>query len=431
MLWDWFYWLIGGLLGATGAILALWSLFADRARGRKRCPKCWYDMSGAAGDPPHTCPECGKVIKRDERLYKTRRRWRWTILSILILIASPISFDIPRVRRNGLVKSLPTTVLILAIGWADDDWPIEALSPRLWTDALEHIPLPDVSTLKPWQQRLLRGSCLRAAESSSSLEMRKDALFLLAFCPTSPDLSARICALVDDPEDEIRRSAASTASLRCAFFPEEQSNDDLLVYVPTFAELLDDPDLELRRSAAGGLMVLGPASAPAVPALIEAVNDEDDFVRECAMLALGEIGPPAASSVPVLIESLHRGGPETRSMAVSVLGDVGQSDATALSALLTCLETDPDAMVRSLSAWALSGSMPPDPTVIEALIAAVERDPNERVRRTAIKALGQIGSDAAEVMAVLQSCLKSDDADTRKAAADAIDAIEQSIDPVD
>jgi len=431
MLGDWFYWLIGGLLGAAGAILALWSLFADRARGRRRCPKCWYDMSGAEGDPPHTCPECGNVIKRTRKLHKTRRRWRWAILSILILIASAISFDIPRVRRNGLAESLPTTVLILAIGWADDDWPIEALAPRLWTEVCEHIPLPDVSTLKPWQQRLLRGSCLRAAESSSSLELRRSALLLLAFCPHSPDLSARICALVDDPEDEIRRSAASTASLRCGFFPEEQSDHDLLAYVPTFAKLLDDPDLELRRSAAGGLMVLGPASAPAVPALIEAVNDEDDEVRERAMLALGEIGPPAASSVPVLIESLHRGDQDTRCLAVSVLGDVGQSDAAALSALLTCLETDSDPIVRSFSAWALSGSKPADPAVLEALIAAVEQDPNERVRRSAIKAVGQLGSDSAEVMSVLQFCLDSDDSDTRKAAADAIEAIEQSIAPVD
>ena len=39
MLGDWFYWLIGGLLGTGGLILAFWSLFADRARGRKHCPK--------------------------------------------------------------------------------------------------------------------------------------------------------------------------------------------------------------------------------------------------------------------------------------------------------------------------------------------------------------------------------------------------------
>ena len=118
-------------------------------------------------------------------------------------------------------------------------------------------------------------------------------------------------------------------------------------------------------------------------------------------------------------------------MAISVLGDVGQSDAAALSALLTCLETDPDAIVRSFSAWALTALKPADPVVTETLMAAVGRDPDQRVRRTAINALGQLGSDAAEVMAVLQSCLDSEDADTRKAAADAIKAIEQSVAPTD
>ena len=42
---------------AGGAPLLVWAMFGDRARGRRRCPRCWYDMSGAT---LLKCPECGR-----------------------------------------------------------------------------------------------------------------------------------------------------------------------------------------------------------------------------------------------------------------------------------------------------------------------------------------------------------------------------------
>ena len=44
---DWVFWTLGGLLGLAGLSLIAWALFADRAKGRKRCPKCWFDMTGS------------------------------------------------------------------------------------------------------------------------------------------------------------------------------------------------------------------------------------------------------------------------------------------------------------------------------------------------------------------------------------------------
>lgn len=38
-------------LGAIGCVLFQWAMFWDRARGRLRCPKCWYDMKGAVEAP--------------------------------------------------------------------------------------------------------------------------------------------------------------------------------------------------------------------------------------------------------------------------------------------------------------------------------------------------------------------------------------------
>ncbi len=41
----WLMWLLGlGLLGLCMAV-TWWGLFGDRARGRRRCPRFWYDLS--------------------------------------------------------------------------------------------------------------------------------------------------------------------------------------------------------------------------------------------------------------------------------------------------------------------------------------------------------------------------------------------------
>ena len=66
---DWIFWIAGGLLGIAGLWLAYWALLSDRAKGRKRCPKCWYNMQGAES---LRCPECGHTAKSERKLRKTR-----------------------------------------------------------------------------------------------------------------------------------------------------------------------------------------------------------------------------------------------------------------------------------------------------------------------------------------------------------------------
>lgn len=80
-------WLSGMLLGGIGAFVLAWALFADRFRGehgRRRCRRCWYEMTGVAG---LQCPECGRVARDERHLHATRRYWRRGVSGLLVLLA--------------------------------------------------------------------------------------------------------------------------------------------------------------------------------------------------------------------------------------------------------------------------------------------------------------------------------------------------------
>jgi hypothetical protein len=114
--WSWAFWIGGALLGLLGLWLLYWSLLHDRARGRRRCPKCWYDMAGVPGI---TCPECGRTVKRERRFYRTRRRWRWVGAALLLFVASAGALYSPTVARLGWLGASPTWALAVAARWYD------------------------------------------------------------------------------------------------------------------------------------------------------------------------------------------------------------------------------------------------------------------------------------------------------------------------
>lgn len=92
----------------SGAVVA-WALFGDRSRGRKRCPRCWYDMSAAVG---LKCPECGKDAKGERGLLRTRRRWRLVVVGVVMGVVGMSLRVVPVVRAHGWAAILPEWVLV-------------------------------------------------------------------------------------------------------------------------------------------------------------------------------------------------------------------------------------------------------------------------------------------------------------------------------
>lgn len=102
-------WSFAGVFAAIGLPLLYSALFADRARGRKRCPCCWYDMDGA---PSLQCSECGHNAPRPAALLRTRRRWFRATVACVILFGGTSLALTPKLREHGPLALVPNFILV-------------------------------------------------------------------------------------------------------------------------------------------------------------------------------------------------------------------------------------------------------------------------------------------------------------------------------
>jgi hypothetical protein len=154
---DWLYHLLGYTLAAAGALLLLWSLFWDRSRGRRRCPKCWYDMRGVPG---LRCPECGRSRRHERGLFKTRRHPRWASLAIVICTLGYAATTVPRYRAGGWLGLVPSTYLAFfapaksastpTIGWTAGPAPAAPAARTLTDETWERL---ERGSLWLWQSQ--------------------------------------------------------------------------------------------------------------------------------------------------------------------------------------------------------------------------------------------------------------------------------------
>ncbi len=81
-------WIAGTAIAALALGLIAWCIAGDRARGRRRCPKCWHDLSATPG---LTCSECGFRARAESDLMRTRRRIRLAAaLSLGLFVAAVV-----------------------------------------------------------------------------------------------------------------------------------------------------------------------------------------------------------------------------------------------------------------------------------------------------------------------------------------------------
>ena len=156
-----------------GAWLVWRGLFGDRAKGRARCPGCWYSMSGInASQGAWRCPECGLETRHERDLFRSRRRWS-SALTGLVLLSVATSWPVYRlVRATWWRAYLPDTVLIAMVGRAADDWPERLLIERVRRDDVV-VGEPVPGALWAWQRGALVSRCISIANDPLHVPHRR------------------------------------------------------------------------------------------------------------------------------------------------------------------------------------------------------------------------------------------------------------------
>lgn len=137
---DWTFTAIWLVLWAGGLALLAWALFAGRAKGRPRCDRCRYSLTGldlpaTTAEPPIPCPECGRPIRSLKQALRTRRRPIVAAFAALMILAAPVVWRVPeaiRAQQAGQFRPLnlmPAPVLLAAIAsMPSSAWAYEARS---------------------------------------------------------------------------------------------------------------------------------------------------------------------------------------------------------------------------------------------------------------------------------------------------------------
>ncbi len=115
---EWLWTAAGWTLLTCGGVALAWAMFWDRARGRRRCAGCWYDMAGIparaeGGVEKFTCPECGRAGIGERSLRRTRRRKRWGAAALFLMLLGYGAVEFLAVKNHGWVGAVPSTALVM------------------------------------------------------------------------------------------------------------------------------------------------------------------------------------------------------------------------------------------------------------------------------------------------------------------------------
>ncbi|MFG0304851.1 MAG: hypothetical protein ACF8Q5_01415 [Phycisphaerales bacterium JB040] len=111
-----FHMLAAGI-GLFGVTLLTYVIIGDRAKGRKRCPRCWYNLDGSGLEQfPATCSECGNVVRELDHLYRPRRSTAGVVFSLILLLLAGVGWYAGnRYGRTGRIAGLVPDWIVLRL----------------------------------------------------------------------------------------------------------------------------------------------------------------------------------------------------------------------------------------------------------------------------------------------------------------------------
>lgn len=375
--------------------------FADRSRGRPRCPRCWYDMTGSRG---FVCPECGHDARRQSNLLRTRRHGGRVMLGFLLVVSGLSLGAVPTVQEQGWSALLPTTGLMLVLPWTDNEWVFEEVDARVTAShpkwfvrrGREH----DVTAMTVFYAR----RCAALVESPRQERLRRRAVQTLF------DLSVRdaqvervLLKAVRDQNPTIRWEAISALSQMAA----NGALVDPGLCARTVALRLKDSTLSVSMRAARFFRLLDPPAREALPDLVSALDDERLEVRAEAAITLAPYGAAAGEAVPRLITLFEDSNRRMATVAINTTGRIGHPASAAVGRLVEIVRLNDSRSDAALTALTRLGASATEaiPSLCALLGDAAEED---RRRTAAAAALLAINPYDQNVLDAIESAARED-----------------------
>lgn len=290
-------------LGAVMGFMALSAVYVarrfDPSHGRRRCSKCWYDMSATNG---RRCPECGFEATEERGLFRTRRAPRLALASVVFMVTGYGVHVTPKVMQHGWPAIMPTTVMIVGISWLPEHY-ISSAEHSLSMRAYQ-------KELWGWQRWLLKRRLDRIVENSTDLTLLGHA--------------GQMWGVLDDGETPRRyMNAGAQIEFLKAFETDMKTTG------------------RLRPSFSYSMVFLPETLAPeaasvAMPALKRAMATGTPWFMHWAMAIAPTVGREASAMTPQLITMAESttNWLEARAIAYSSLARIGEWDDVAWDAYL-------------------------------------------------------------------------------------------------
>jgi hypothetical protein len=309
-------WWAGGVLGVGALVVIALAMLRDRSRGRRRCPKCWYDMTGVAG---LKCPECGREQRSEKRLLRTRRRWRMAVAGVLLLGVAGATAVAPAVYTGKWARYTPVPVLRGLLSFFEGDAAV--VRARFNQSGL--------SMLTPWERLLLASNLSRSIRIELSKPHEGFVFHVSMYDPLCQNVQwsgylgedARVC--LPDLALCLRSERARRTTIRVHEQLGRIAWSNRAALILTLNDSTDDIDCQSLLRVLFHLGVRGGSARRAAERVAHRLDAKDCPLGAFAVRALfHQEGTP---SLAPLSQCLSNGSSPDKMLAVSILGRLAHS----------------------------------------------------------------------------------------------------------